>query len=164
MKLLYHIKTFKHESQQRSAIRLLTAVITMLFFGFFTGCSINKPATSTALHSDSPATGIIHFYQGPLNHLSSVKYGQCPMYPSCSEYALCAIDKHGALIGWIMTFDRLMRCGRDEINLSPEIMVNGQWKIYDTVEQNDFWWASANTDNAFKRQIKQSREWEISIE
>lgn len=86
------------------------------------------------------------------------------MYPSCSEYALSAISKHGALIGWIMTIDRLMRCGRDEIYLSPEIMVNGQWKIYDTVEQNDFWWASANTDNAFKRQIKQSREWEISIE
>ena len=86
------------------------------------------------------------------------------MYPSCSEYALYAIDKHGALIGWIMTIDRLMRCGRDDIYLSPEIMVKGQWKIYDTVEQNDFWWALANTDNAFKRQIKQSREWEISIE
>jgi len=164
VKKLYQIKAFKFKSDTGQSVRFPAAVIILSFFIIFTGCSINKPATSTALHSDSPATGIIHFYQGPLNHLSAVKYGQCPMYPNCSRYALSAIDKHGALIGWIMTFDRLIRCGRDEINLSPEIMVNGQWKIYDTVAQNDFWWASENTDNALKKQIKQSREWEISIE
>jgi len=164
MKILYQIKAFKFKSNTGQSIRFLISVMIMFFSGFCIGCSINKPATSDALYSDSPATGIIHFYQGPLNHLSAVKYGQCPMYPNCSEYALSAIAKHGALIGWIMTFDRLMRCGRDEINLSPEIIVNGQWKTYDTVAQNDFWWALSDTDNTFKSQIKQSRNWKISIE
>jgi len=39
-----------------------------------------------------------------------------------------------------MTCDRLMRCGRDELKLSPQVMVNGRWKCYDIVENNDFWW------------------------
>jgi uncharacterized protein len=33
-----------------------------------------------------------------------------------------------------------MRCGRDELRLSPEVTIDGQWKCYDPVERNDFWW------------------------
>jgi len=62
------------------------------------------------------------------------------MYPSCSQYSLQAFEKHGFLIGWMMTCDRLVRCGRDETNLSQEIFVNGKLKFYDPVEKNDFWW------------------------
>jgi uncharacterized protein len=166
MNLLYQVNPFEFKSDTGQSVRFLIATIIVTLLVIFNGCSPKKPASSTGLHSASPATAIIHFYRGPLNHLSSVKYGQCPKYPGCSEYALRAIDKHGTLIGWMMTFDRLIRCGRDEINLSPEVMVNGQWKIYDTVEQNDFWWALSDTDNKFKNawQIKQSRDWEISIE
>ena len=39
-----------------------------------------------------------------------------------------------------MTFDRLMRCGRDELYLSPEIIVDGKPKCYDPVKDNDCWW------------------------
>ncbi len=39
-----------------------------------------------------------------------------------------------------MTHDRLMRCGRDELELSPTAIVNGKWKCVDPVENNDFWW------------------------
>ena len=62
------------------------------------------------------------------------------MHPSCSAYSREALEKHGSLIGWVMTFDRLMRCGRDEGTLSPRILVNGQLKVLDPVENNDFWW------------------------
>jgi len=62
------------------------------------------------------------------------------MYPSCSQYSLQSFEKHGILIGWIMTCDRLMRCGRDETNLSQDIFVDGKLKSYDPVEKNDFWW------------------------
>ena len=37
-----------------------------------------------------------------------------------------------------MSMDRLMRCGRDEVRLAPKIWVNGEWKIFDPVETNDF--------------------------
>jgi hypothetical protein len=33
-----------------------------------------------------------------------------------------------------------MRCGRDELKLSPQAIVDGKWKFIDTVESNDFWW------------------------
>ena len=84
---------------------------------------------------------MIGFYRGPLNHLSAVRSSECPMYPSDSEYSLQSIQKHGILKGYIMTMDRLMRCGRDETKLSPKVFVNGKWKYYDPVENNDFWWS-----------------------
>lgn len=39
-----------------------------------------------------------------------------------------------------MAMDRLMRCGRDETRLSPEVFINGKSKTYDPVDKNDFWW------------------------
>lgn len=87
----------------------------------------------------NPFTAAIRFYRGPLDHLSAVRTGDCPMYPSDSEYSLQAFQKHGMMKGWFMTLDRLMRCGRDETRLAPRVMVDGKWKSYDPVESNDFW-------------------------
>jgi len=39
-----------------------------------------------------------------------------------------------------MTTDRLMRCGRDEMQLTQRVLADGKWKFYDPVEYNDFWW------------------------
>ncbi len=92
-----------------------------------------------------PLSGVIDFYRGPLNHLSAVRYGECPMYPSCSAYSRSAIQKHGMVIGWMMAHDRLMRCGRDEKRVAPKVFVNGKWKYYDPVEENDRWWSEPET-------------------
>jgi hypothetical protein len=62
------------------------------------------------------------------------------MYPSCSEYGLQCFKKHGFVMGWTMVWDRLYRCGRDELRLCPTIVVNGEAKCYDPVFENDFWW------------------------
>ncbi len=43
------------------------------------------------------------------------------------------------VLGWIMTSDRLMRCGRDETRLSPGVFSNGKLKTADPVSRNDFW-------------------------
>jgi len=88
----------------------------------------------------NPLSAMVRFYQGPLHHLSAVRTGQCPMYPSDSEYSLQALEKHGVFMGWIMSIDRLMRCGRDETRLAPAIRVQGRTKTYDPIEDNDFWW------------------------
>ncbi|MCD6586802.1 MAG: membrane protein insertion efficiency factor YidD [Desulfobacteraceae bacterium] len=139
-------------------------LFTLLFL--FTGCSMHEPSTATTRHDASPASQIIHFYQGPLNHLSAVRYGGCPMHPNCSAYGLSAIEKHGALVGWMMMFDRLMRCGLDETRLSPEVLVDGNWKHIDTLEQNDFWWCSAKKGTGLinSHPPEQSLDWGISIE
>ncbi|MEW6672050.1 MAG: membrane protein insertion efficiency factor YidD [Thermodesulfobacteriota bacterium] len=65
---------------------------------------------------------------------------RCPMFPTCSQYSAQAIQKHGFLKGWIMTSDRLMRCGRDELRLSDTVMIDGRKRSYDPVDNNDFWW------------------------
>ncbi len=41
---------------------------------------------------------------------SSQDVGSCSFMPSCSEYAINAIEKKGAIHGYFMTFDRLSRC------------------------------------------------------
>ena len=73
-------------------------------------------------------------------NISPIDGKNCPMYPSCSEYSIQSIKKHGSLVGWIMTVDRLFRCGRDELRLSPQIILNGERRWYDPPENNDFWW------------------------
>ncbi len=127
--IFFHITDV--DTRKRFALSHLSVHVTvcLLFFSLlflFTGCRMHKPSTVADHHDASPASQLIHFYQGPLNHLSAVRYGGCPMHPNCSAYGLSAIKKHGALIGWMMMFDRLMRCGLDETHLSPEVLVDGK--------------------------------------
>lgn len=113
-----------------------------LFFisaGLLISCAAPKSALNSPPAKSDPLTSIIEFYRGPLDHLSAVRYGECPMYPSDSEYSLKSVRRHGLLKGWIMAMDRLMRCGRDEAYLSPKVLINGKWKIYDPLEKNDIW-------------------------
>jgi putative component of membrane protein insertase Oxa1/YidC/SpoIIIJ protein YidD len=100
---------------------------------------ISQNQTELMMPKDSVYEGLIEFYRGPLNHLKSVRYGECPMYPSCSEYSRQAMARFGPAKGWVMTMDRLIRCGRDETRLAPEIRVNGKWKYYDPIDNNDLW-------------------------
>lgn len=123
---------------------LIRVSFLCLYFGLLipmlgTGCA----GTGNAPIRDDPGSlgeTLIHIYQGPLNHLSAVKDDGCPMHPNCSSYGLEAFAKHGPLMGWIMTCDRLMRCGRDECGLSTELIVDGRWKTLDTLDHNDDWW------------------------
>jgi putative component of membrane protein insertase Oxa1/YidC/SpoIIIJ protein YidD len=127
----------------------------MILVSLFACRSVNtvRPeAEAEAESAANPFTAVVRFYRGPLNHLSAVRTGQCPMYPSDSAYSLQALKKHGMIMGWIMSLDRLMRCGRDETRLSPQIPVNGKWKTYDPVENNDFWWhRTAGKESASER-------------
>lgn len=82
---------------------------------------------------------LIVFYQEHLNHLNAVRSGGCSMYPSCSEYSRQVMEKHGMAIGWIMTVDRLLRCGRDELKTVQHFYIDGKKRYYDPVEYNDFW-------------------------
>lgn len=49
----------------------------------------------------------IRFYQICLSPLS---HGCCRFYPTCSAYALEAIEIHGALKGSWLAFKRILRC------------------------------------------------------
>ncbi len=85
-------------------------------------------------HAKNP---LIQFYQ---TYISPVDGNRCPMHPSCSAYAAEAFETHGPVTGWIMTCDRLVRCGRDETKISSTVAVGSQEYTYDPVSANTFWW------------------------
>ncbi|MFA6849293.1 MAG: membrane protein insertion efficiency factor YidD [Selenomonadaceae bacterium] len=50
---------------------------------------------------------LINFYR---NFISPLMLPSCRYIPTCSEYALIAIEKYGALRGGWMAFKRILRC------------------------------------------------------
>jgi putative membrane protein insertion efficiency factor len=51
--------------------------------------------------------GIIIFYR---RFISPLKPRSCRFYPTCSEYALTAIESYGVIKGGIMSLKRILRC------------------------------------------------------
>jgi hypothetical protein len=70
--------------------------------------------------------------------ISPVDGDRCPSYPTCAAYSKEAYQKHGALIGTLMTVDRLFH-EADEPRFSPNVEVHGVVRIYDPVSANEFW-------------------------
>ena len=50
---------------------------------------------------------LIKFYRKYISNLKSTK---CPYFPSCSEYALEAVSKHGVVKGGFLSLWRILRC------------------------------------------------------
>jgi putative membrane protein insertion efficiency factor len=115
---------------------MLISVITSLLM--ITPCFGDNHHRQNQDHSDGKLFLFpIHFYR---KYISGADGNRCPMHPSCSTYSLEAIKKHGPLKGWVLTCDRLIRCGRDEIKLGPPIFAGEKTRTNDPVKNNDFWW------------------------
>lgn len=51
---------------------------------------------------------LIKFYQSAISpHLGT---GKCKFHPTCSQYAIEAIETHGAFRGFFMALWRILRC------------------------------------------------------
>jgi uncharacterized protein len=48
--------------------------------------------------------------------ISSQDYNSCVFHPSCSVYAMESIKKHGFILGFMGSFDRMVRCNGLSIN------------------------------------------------
>ena len=70
--------------------------------------------------------------------ISPVDGDRCPSYPTCSAYSIQAYDQHGAVLGTLMTVDRLFH-EDSEAEFAPVIEVYGVRRIYDPVWANEFW-------------------------
>jgi putative component of membrane protein insertase Oxa1/YidC/SpoIIIJ protein YidD len=62
------------------------------------------------INKSSSSEDYISFYQ---KNISDLRSGSCPMYPSCSNYALETIKEKGLITGIINGSDRLLRCGHE---------------------------------------------------
>ncbi|MFO8083453.1 MAG: membrane protein insertion efficiency factor YidD [Desulfobacterales bacterium] len=117
---------------------ILITIAGLIFLTMATPCFADKD------HRKNPETSSGNAFLFPIEffrkYMSGADGDRCPMHPSCSTYSLEAFKKHGAIIGWIITCDRLMRCGRNELKLSPPIIARNKERTYDPVSNNDFWW------------------------
>ncbi len=84
----------------------------------------------------TPFLWLLKIYQ---NFISPVKGDRCPLYPTCSQYSVEALQKHGPVIGIIMTADRLIH-ESDEPAFVPYKKVGNRYRFIDPLENNDFWW------------------------
>jgi len=75
--------------------------------------------------------------------ISPVDGARSTMSPTGSAYARQAIRKHGALLGVVLTTERLMHEG-NENQVAPQIRKYGIWRVYDPVEANDWWWSGSD--------------------
>ena len=73
-------------------------------------------------------TGLIGIVKGYRLFLSPWLGSACRFEPTCSNYALHALDRHGAAAGTYLTLSRLMRChpwcpgGEDPVpTISPRL-------------------------------------------
>lgn len=91
-----------------------------------------------ALHSvaATPFIWLLRLYQ---KHITHVDGDRCPMYPTCSQYSVLAIRRHGPILGIIMSADRLMH-EPDEREYVPLMKVGNRYRYIDPLDNNDFWW------------------------
>ena len=140
--------SLQHSNTPSCHIRI--AITFLIIFFFFTSFAHASPfkgpwdqdgskkiSRRQRDHKINPIRFLVEVYR---SYISPIDGKNCPMYPTCSKYSVLSFKKHGFFIGWMMTCDRLFRCGRDELRLSPWITVNGEIRCYDPLENNDFWW------------------------
>ena len=76
---------------------------------------------------------LLAFYQrflSPLKNLLLGSYGSCRFYPTCSQYAVLCLRKHGFVKGTLLSVFRLCKCQPFHpggVDLPPEEW--GVWKI-----------------------------------
>ncbi len=75
-----------------------------------------------------------NFYKFYKKYISPVDGDRCMMYPSCSTYSKEAIHKFGFFRGFIMTCDRLARCGND-LHKYPQFIYKGRICVVDPVPE-----------------------------
>lgn len=63
------------------------------------------------LHQDTTRDSwLLSLYR---KYISPIDGDRCPMAPSCSHYTKEVFSQHGYILGFILTTERLTRCGND---------------------------------------------------
>ena len=71
--------------------------------------------------SDGQDAAWLRGLQGFFSAISRVDGTRCPMAPTCSAYSIQSFRDYGLLRGFVMTSDRLVRCGGNTTQWVPII-------------------------------------------
>ena len=85
---------------------LVAAALLCAVAGGLLGCDLSRPPDRQI--ATRATVSAIRWYQGTLSRRLGAR---CRFTPSCSEYALAVIRRHGAARGGWLTAKRLVRCG-----------------------------------------------------
>jgi putative component of membrane protein insertase Oxa1/YidC/SpoIIIJ protein YidD len=77
----------------------------------------------------------IGFFQ---EFISPVDGPRCPMTPTCSDYALQALDRHGPALAIMLTVDRLLHENTPREKTHP-VPGPDRVRYLDPLDNNDFW-------------------------
>jgi len=117
--------------------RILGVLLVLTFSAFFAQAG-EMDKSSAGGDSQPPVwSSPLTFYQRVISRADG---DRDPMFPSCSTYAATVFKRYNPVTAWILTSDRLLRCGHDEVRLAPQVYLKGGARTYDPVEANTFWW------------------------
>jgi len=139
---LRRISGLPNKMKKRKRVFISIIFVLTLFTAHAIAQDSLKAVNNLNLQQDTPerlSNAILYPIRFFADTISRADGDRCPMYPSCSAYSQEAFRNYGFLKGWIMTSDRLLRCGRDELKHSAHIWIEGKSHVYDPVINNDFW-------------------------
>ncbi len=137
-------------------VLLFAAVCGLFFISSGAGSAANSPQSKTD-HGIAKYTVIplVQFYR---HFISPFTWHKCTMCPSCSAYALQALEEHGALWGTFMAVDRLYH-EADEMEHGKRVYRQGRFQCFhDPVKANDFRRHTAETTKPSRSEARSIAE------
>jgi len=119
---------------QTATSSAIAVFIVLSLFGF---CQAETPSAEEPSRAVSPGTFAIGLYQ---DYVSPIDASSCQMWPSCSLYARQSFQKHGFIMGVLLTSDRLMRCNFAARSLYPPKLLGERVLCADPLHMNTWWW------------------------
>ena len=134
--MVSNVMRFRSGVLKMKTLLFLVAVCWFLVLPVYAPAHDPDPSEDGSNQESSLFLFPISFYQ---KIISPAVGNRCQMSPSCSAYSKEAFQTHGFFLGWIMTCDRLMRCGRDETHLAPGVWTPEGRLNLDPLSGNDSW-------------------------
>lgn len=97
------------------------------------------PPTSTNTEPELASMPMMGMLRGYQLLLSPLDVAECPMYPSCSRFAMEAYARFGPLQGTLMTASRLARETHDVAPDAPILRRAGRTLLLDLPEDRRLW-------------------------
>jgi len=117
--------------------RILGVLLVLAFSAFSAHAGETDKHTADGDFRQPVWSSPLSFYQKVISRADG---DRDPMYPSCSTYAATVFKRYNPVTALVLTCDRLLRCGHDEVRLAPQVYDKGGARTYDPVEANTFWW------------------------
>ena len=128
------------DDQTRDIKKQMNACSALWTRRIFDDCRIPPAGAKNAL-TGKPVQWLITFYRSQIGPAIGQR---CSLVPSCSEYAMQSLRKHG-LLGVALIGDRIVREPDVVTEMPAPARIGNRWFYTDTVSEHD-WWMMPNPE------------------